>query len=141
MGAASQPLPPAWLAATVQVPVAELSVDRGVISHVVSGRTVRYGQVAGAAVRLTPPDPKSITLRKPADWTIAGRPLNRLDTAPKLDGSKIFGVDLVRQQARHDEADAGPFEVDGSQSRRQPLSCDADRHGDQDCQGKPAIAE
>jgi isoquinoline 1-oxidoreductase beta subunit len=78
-----------------QVPVAELSVDRGVISHVVSGRTVRYGQVAGAAARLTPPDPKSITLRKPADWTIAGRPLNRLDTAPKLDGSKIFGVDLV----------------------------------------------
>ena len=42
----------------------------------------------------TPPDPKSIKLKDPKDWKIAGKPLKRLDTADKLDGSKIFAIDL-----------------------------------------------
>ena len=43
---------------------------------------------------LTPPDPKAIKLRDPKDWKIAGKPLKRLDTADKLDGSKVFAIDL-----------------------------------------------
>src|SRR5207342_595452 len=30
----------------------------------------------------------------PKDWKIAGKPLKRLDTADKLDGSKIYAIDL-----------------------------------------------
>jgi isoquinoline 1-oxidoreductase beta subunit len=76
------------------VPVAELTVSNGVITHAASKRSIRYGEVAAAAAKLTPPDAKSIKLKDPKDWKIAGKPLKRLDTADKLDGSKIFAIDL-----------------------------------------------
>src|SRR5207237_598625 len=44
--------------------------------------------------KLTPPDPKTITLKDPKDWKIAGKPMKRLDTADKLDGSKLFAIDV-----------------------------------------------
>src|SRR5215470_4722125 len=58
-----------------QVPVGELSVADGVITHAASGRRTTYGKVAPAAAKLTPPDPKSIALKDPKDWKIAGKPL------------------------------------------------------------------
>src|ERR1700742_4496031 len=76
------------------VPIGELKVSKGVITHAASQRTLRYGDVAAAAGQLTPPDDKSLTLKDPKSWTIAGKPLKRLDTADKLDGSKIFAIDL-----------------------------------------------
>ena len=76
------------------VPVGELTVSNGVITHAASNRSIRYGEVAAAAAKLTPPDAKSIKLKDPKDWKIAGKPLKRLDTADKLDGSKIFAIDL-----------------------------------------------
>ena len=76
------------------VPVTELTVDKGVITHKATGRKTTYGKVAELASALTPPDPKSITLRDPRDWKVAGQPYARLDTANKVNGSKIYGVDL-----------------------------------------------
>src|SRR5437762_6718470 len=55
-----------------QVPVGELSVGDGVITHSASKRTTSYGKVAASAAKVTPPDPKSITLKNPKDWKIAG---------------------------------------------------------------------
>ncbi len=81
-------------AAQWQVPLGELTVDAGVITHPASGRSVRYGQVAAAAARLPAPDPKSLTLKDPKAWKIAGQPLKRLDTADKTDGSKVYAIDL-----------------------------------------------
>jgi isoquinoline 1-oxidoreductase beta subunit len=77
-----------------KVPVAELTVNNGVITHAASGRSTTYGKVAAAASRVTPPDPKSITLKNPKDWKIAGKPVKRLDTAAKLDGSKVYAIDV-----------------------------------------------
>jgi isoquinoline 1-oxidoreductase subunit beta len=76
------------------VPLGELTVSNGVITHGPSKRTIRYGEVAAAAAKVTPPDAKSIKLKDPKDWKIAGKPLKRLDTADKLDGSKVFAIDL-----------------------------------------------
>src|SRR3954469_3134291 len=64
-----------------QVPVAELTVSKGVITHTASKRKTSYGKVAAAASKVTPPDVKAIKLKGPKDWTIAGKPLKRLDTA------------------------------------------------------------
>jgi hypothetical protein len=36
-----------------------------------------------AAAKLPPPDEKSIKLKDPKEWKIAGKPLQRLDTAPE----------------------------------------------------------
>src|SRR6476661_3961602 len=75
-------------------PVAELTVSKGVVSHAASKRKTSYGKLAAAASKVTPPDPKAIKLKDPKDWTIAGKPLKRLDTADKLNGSKIYAIDL-----------------------------------------------
>jgi isoquinoline 1-oxidoreductase subunit beta len=77
-----------------QVPASELTVTDGVITHKASGRSTSYGKVAAAAAQLTPPDAKSIKLKDPKDWTIAGKPMKRLDTADKLNGAKVYAVDV-----------------------------------------------
>ena len=74
------------------VPVADCTAAAGVISHPASGRRIRYGQVAGAAAKLTPPT--DVVLKDPKDWTLAGKPLPRLDTAPKTTGAQVYGMDL-----------------------------------------------
>jgi isoquinoline 1-oxidoreductase beta subunit len=75
-----------------KVPVGEVSVSNGVITH--GTKKISYGKVAAAAAKLTAPDPKDIKLKDPKTWTIAGKPLKRLDTADKLNGSKIYAIDV-----------------------------------------------
>ncbi len=77
-----------------KVPVADVTVAKGVITHAASKRSIRYGKVAAAASKLTPPDPKAIKLKDPKSWTIAGKGLKRLDTADKLNGSKVYAIDV-----------------------------------------------
>src|SRR5215210_6237005 len=77
-----------------QVPISECTVSKGVITHTPSGRTTTYGKVADAAAKLDAP--KDIPLKDPKDWTIAGQPVKRLDTAQKLDGSQIYSIDFTR---------------------------------------------
>lgn len=71
---------------------AQLSVAKGVITHAASGRTTTYGAVAVAAMQVAAP--ATATLKDPRDWKIAGRPLKRLDTRDKLDGTLVYGVDF-----------------------------------------------
>ncbi|KUL93723.1 aldehyde dehydrogenase [Bosea sp. WAO] len=75
-----------------KVPAAECSVSKGVITHKASGRSLRYGEVAAAAAKLSPPT--EVPLKDPKEWTIAGKPLKRLDTADKTNGKKIYGMDF-----------------------------------------------
>ena len=77
-----------------KVPVGELTVERGVITHAPSKRTISYGKLAAAAAKLAPPDAKSITLRDPRTWKIAGKPLPRLDTVDKLSGRLTYAIDV-----------------------------------------------
>ena len=74
------------------VPASECKAAKSVITHTPSGRTTTYGKVAEAAGKLEPP--KDVKLKDPKDWTIAGKPLARLDTAEKLNGKQIYGTDL-----------------------------------------------
>ncbi len=90
------------------VPVGELRVSDGVITHAGSGRRTTYGKVAEAAAKLTPPDPKSITLKNPKDWKIAGKPVKRLDTADKLNGSKVYAIDVKLPGMLHAAVKACP---------------------------------
>ncbi|MGA1553821.1 MAG: hypothetical protein ACO35I_07300, partial [Burkholderiaceae bacterium] len=41
------------------------------------------------------PDAKAIALKDPKDWTIIGKPMNRLDSlADKVTGAQIYAIDL-----------------------------------------------
>ena len=93
-GAAARMMLMEAAAQRLKVPVTELTVDKGIIRHAASKRSISYGKVASAAAQLTPPDAKSITLRDPKAWKLAGKPLKRLDTADKLNGSKKFAIDI-----------------------------------------------
>jgi isoquinoline 1-oxidoreductase beta subunit len=75
------------------VAVGELSVSKGVISHAASNRKTSYGKVASAAAQLPAPDPKTLTLRDPRQWKVAGKPVKRLDTAPKVMGRQNYAID------------------------------------------------
>jgi isoquinoline 1-oxidoreductase beta subunit len=77
-----------------KVPVSELTVENGVISHAGSKKKTTYGKVAAKAAKLTPPDVKTIKLKDPKSWKVAGQGLNRLDTRDKLDGSKVYSIDV-----------------------------------------------
>jgi isoquinoline 1-oxidoreductase beta subunit len=75
-----------------KVPVAECAAADGVIMHKGSGRTTTYGKVAEAASKLDPP--KDVQLKDPKDWKIAGKPVQRLDTADKLTGKQVYAIDV-----------------------------------------------
>ena len=73
------------------VPVAECYTWKGIVRHRPTNRELRYGQLVEAAAKLTPP--ADVPLKNPKNWTIAGKPLPRLDTKPKLNGSQIYSID------------------------------------------------
>ncbi len=74
------------------VPAGECRAEKSVVTHVPTGRTTTYGKVADAAAKLTPP--ADVRLKDPKDWTIAGKPLKRLDTADKTTGKMTYGIDV-----------------------------------------------
>jgi isoquinoline 1-oxidoreductase beta subunit len=73
--------------------------SKGVVTHKASGRSLTYGQLAAAAAQIEPP--KEIALKDPKNWTIAGKPLPRLDTRPKVDGSQIYSLDYTMTGLLH----------------------------------------
>ncbi|MFN0302288.1 MAG: molybdopterin cofactor-binding domain-containing protein [Burkholderiales bacterium] len=77
-----------------KVPVDQLTVANGVITHAASKHVTTYGKVAAAAAKLAPPDPKSITLKDPKTWKVAGKSMKRLDTADKVNGAQLYAIDL-----------------------------------------------
>jgi isoquinoline 1-oxidoreductase subunit beta len=71
----------------------DCTVSKGIITHPASRRTTTYGAVAGAAAKITPPN--DVKLKDPKDWIIAGKPVKRLDTADKLNGTLVYGIDYT----------------------------------------------
>jgi isoquinoline 1-oxidoreductase beta subunit len=75
-----------------QVKPEDCHADNGKVIHTASGKTLRYGQLAEAATKITPPDfPK---LKSPSEFKLIGKPIKRLDTPEKVDGSATFGIDV-----------------------------------------------
>ena len=73
-----------------KLPVAELEVRDGVVSHA-SGPRTHYGELAEQAA-LSPPG--DVTLKPASAWRVIGRPAQRIDLAPKSDGRAVFGLDV-----------------------------------------------
>ncbi|MGE0225089.1 MAG: molybdopterin cofactor-binding domain-containing protein [Acetobacteraceae bacterium] len=74
------------------VPAGECTAAASVITHTPTGRTLRYGEVAAEAAKL--PVPADVTVKTPAQWTLIGRGVKRLDTADKLNGRQVFAIDV-----------------------------------------------
>ena len=93
-------------AQTWSVPRSELTVKDGVITHKLTGRTLRYGQVAekAAAIKL-PAEPK---IKTPDQYTLMKKPTKLLDTPLKVDGSATYGIDVRLPGMLYAAAKASP---------------------------------
>src|ERR1700720_642500 len=65
----------------------ESSVVRGP-----GGQSAKYAELATDAARI--PVPQAVQLKKAADFRLIGKPVRRLDSRAKCDGSQKFGLDL-----------------------------------------------
>ncbi|WP_046971574.1 xanthine dehydrogenase family protein molybdopterin-binding subunit [Dyella japonica] len=75
-----------------KVDPSQCTAARGVVTHTASGRTLRYGELANEAAKVTPP--AKPTLKDPKDFQLIGKPLRRVDTPAKVDGTLPFGIDI-----------------------------------------------
>ncbi|MBX3155036.1 MAG: xanthine dehydrogenase family protein molybdopterin-binding subunit [Deltaproteobacteria bacterium] len=74
-----------------KVPLAQCVAREGAVHHGASGRSLRYGELVDAAARQDVP---KVTLKKPGEWKVIGKSIDRLDAAPKVDGSGVYGIDM-----------------------------------------------
>lgn len=89
-----------------RVDAKDCSVADGVVSHAASNRRAGYGELVDAAAKL--PVPKDVAL-KPADqFKLIGKPVKRLDSPSKVDGSAVFGIDVKRPGMRIATVAASP---------------------------------
>jgi isoquinoline 1-oxidoreductase subunit beta len=77
-----------------QVPVSEIDAKNSVLTHIPSGRRLRYGDVAAAAARVElPAEP---ALKPQSEWTFLGRSSpGKLHAPAVVEGSATFGIDVV----------------------------------------------
>jgi isoquinoline 1-oxidoreductase beta subunit len=74
------------------VPVKECRAENSRVFHDGSGQSASYGALSDAAATL--PFPEDVQLKSPADFRIIGKPMRRLDTPAKINGTAQFGLDV-----------------------------------------------
>ncbi|MGG2048236.1 xanthine dehydrogenase family protein molybdopterin-binding subunit [Burkholderia gladioli] len=75
-----------------KVDPASCTAANGAVHHAASGRQAPYGSLVDAAAKL--PVPSQVALKTPDKFTLIGKPVKRLDSPEKVDGSAQFGLDV-----------------------------------------------
>lgn len=91
-GATGRYLLIAAAAQTWNVDPSTLRTEKGFVIHSPSGRKISYGELVDKAATITAP--KEVKLKDAKDFKFIGKPVKRLDTPEKIDGSGIFGMDV-----------------------------------------------
>ncbi|MBN3754931.1 xanthine dehydrogenase family protein molybdopterin-binding subunit [Paraburkholderia sp. Tr-20389] len=74
------------------VRAADCRIEKGMVVHD-AGHKAAFGQLAMEAARQ--PLPRKPVLKDPEKFQLIGKPLTRIEAASKLDGSAVFGIDVV----------------------------------------------
>jgi len=85
------------LAAAAQqwgVPQSDCRAESGTVVHVRTGRRFRYGELVETASRISPPKLDRVPLKDPQQFRFIGKPVGRVDSPSKVDGSAVFGIDV-----------------------------------------------
>ena len=107
-----------------RVDPASCSASNGQVVHAASARKAGFGDLVGAASKLTPP--ASPALKDPKDFTLIGKSLKRLDTPRKIDGGVVYGIDVMLPGMKFATLAASPVfggkvgRVDDSAARKIP---------------------
>ncbi len=74
------------------VPASECRAQDSRVHHDGSGRSVSYGAIAAQAVKIELAEEPAI--KTPDQFRLLGQPTKRLDTAPKVNGTATYGIDI-----------------------------------------------
>jgi isoquinoline 1-oxidoreductase beta subunit len=75
------------------VPAGELQAHRSRVTHASSNRSATFGELAGDAAKLKPP--QHPTFKPRAQYELVGKPQPRRDIPSKVDGTAEYGIDVV----------------------------------------------
>lgn len=73
------------------VSASECTAASSTVTHKASGRTLRFGELAADAAKITLA--KEPTIKTPDQFTFIGKPMPRVDVPRKVDGSASYGID------------------------------------------------
>jgi len=80
------------------LPIAELTTDKGIISHPASGKTAGYGEMASLAA--SQPVPTDVRLKDITDFSIVSTSRKNVDAEKIVTGKPLFGLDYQREGMR-----------------------------------------
>jgi isoquinoline 1-oxidoreductase beta subunit len=70
----------------------ECNAENSAVVHASSNRRLTYGALAGKAATL--PVPTDPPLKAAKDYKIVGKPMPRIDTPAKVEGTAVYGIDF-----------------------------------------------
>lgn len=77
-----------------EVPVSELSVENGIITHSSSDRSIGFGEIAKAAAQVEVPE--EVELKDNNDFKIIGTSRKNVDAKGIITGKPLYGIDVHR---------------------------------------------
>ncbi|MGJ8724064.1 MAG: molybdopterin cofactor-binding domain-containing protein [Roseibacillus sp.] len=92
LGAAARYLLVEAAAQTWNTDATKCIASGAVVTHP-DGRSLTYAELAEPASKLSPPKPKDIKLKDPADFKILGRRIGGVDNEAIVTGEPLFGID------------------------------------------------
>jgi isoquinoline 1-oxidoreductase beta subunit len=81
-------------AQTWNVDASSCKTEKGYVIHTTTGRKLSYGQLVDKAATIKAPE--NVQLKDAKDFKFIGKPLKRLDTPEKTNGTAEFGLDVYR---------------------------------------------
>ncbi len=78
-----------------QVPVSEISTEKGVLYHKLSGKSATYGEMATDAAKI--PVPKDVKLKPVKDFKLIGKSQKNVDMLKIVTGKPLFGMDTRKE--------------------------------------------
>jgi isoquinoline 1-oxidoreductase beta subunit len=79
-------------AQTWNVEVSTCKTENGFVIHTTTGKKLSYGQLVDKAATIKAP--ADVKLKDPKDFKLIGKPVKRLDTPAKTNGTAVFGLDI-----------------------------------------------
>lgn len=96
-GATAKQMLVAAAAQTWQVPVTEITVSGGVLSHAGTNNSAGYGEMASVASKMEVPE--EVSLKEVKDFTIIGRSKKSVENQKIVTGKPLFGMDYQYDDA------------------------------------------
>jgi len=94
MGATGRAMLVAAAAKEWGIEAAACVAENGHVIHQASGRRLSFGALASKAAGMKAPD--EVSLKTPDQYRYIGKPMRRIDTREKIDGTAVFGLDVNR---------------------------------------------